>query len=283
MTVGTERTDEFSALTGPARHVFLSPHYDDIPLSAGATVRLLAEQGKTPETVVVFGSEPDRAQPLTAFAQELHDKWGLTADEVIASRQAEERDAAGTLGARSSVLPFRDAIYRGASYLSDDDLFSTPVPAEQAALPAAIAAALDLGNTPDRSTRLYAPLGIGRHVDHQLVFATGIALADQGWDVWFYEDTPYALKPRAMASRLAELDREIALAPVARVPAAATWEQKLDAILCYPSQLETVFRQYVGVGTNRDEIDAALRAFATQEGDGTLAERFWHIANPARS
>ncbi len=102
-------------LTRPARHLFLSPHYDDIPLSAGATVRLLADHGLTPETLVVFGSEPDRDRPLSAFAEAMHERWGLTANEVIASRQAEEAAAAAVLGAQTRVLPFRDAIYRGDS------------------------------------------------------------------------------------------------------------------------------------------------------------------------
>src|SRR5918993_4154617 len=113
-------------LTRATRHLFLSPHYDDIPLSAGATVRLLADRGLAPETLVVFGSEPDRARPLSAFAQAMHERWGLTANEVIASRQAEEAAAAAVLGARTRVLPFRDAIYRGDHYLSNEDLFGTP-------------------------------------------------------------------------------------------------------------------------------------------------------------
>ena len=116
-------------LTRPARHLFLSPHYDDIPLSAGATVRLLADHGPAPETLIVFGSEPDRARPLSAFAEAMHERWGLTAHEVIASRQAEEAAAASVLGAHTRVLPFRDAIYRGDYYLSNEDLFGLPATA----------------------------------------------------------------------------------------------------------------------------------------------------------
>ncbi|HEX2281021.1 MAG TPA: PIG-L family deacetylase, partial [Thermomicrobiales bacterium] len=119
-------SDPLRLLTRPQRHLFLSPHYDDIPLSAGATVRLLADHDLASETLVVFGSEPDPGRPLSAFAEAMHEGWGLTANEVIASRQAEEAAAAAILGAQTRVLPFRDAIYRGAHYLSDDDLFGTP-------------------------------------------------------------------------------------------------------------------------------------------------------------
>src|ERR671911_393052 len=153
-------------LTRPARHLFLSPHYDDIPLSTGATVRLLADHGLAPETLIVFGSEPDRARPLSVFAEAMHAVWGLSANEVIASRQAEEAAAAAVLGVQTRVLPFQDAIYRGDYYLSNDDLFGFPA-GEEASLPAAIASSLDLAGSPDATTRIYASLGVGKHVDHQ--------------------------------------------------------------------------------------------------------------------
>ena len=263
-------------LARPTRHLFLSPHYDDIPLSAGATVRLLADHDHLPESIVVFGSEPNPDLPLTPFARELHDVWGLSAERVIASRRAEELTASAILGARTGVLPFRDAIYRGELYLSDDDLFGAPATAE-APLPAAIAASLELPPAPDPATRIYAPLGVGRHVDHQTVFRAAVDLASQGWEVWFYEDIPYALKTNALEARLADITKTMPLEPVARVPADATWERKLDAILSYPSQLETVFRTYVGVGTNRNEISDALAAYARGAGQGILAERFWQL------
>jgi LmbE family N-acetylglucosaminyl deacetylase len=264
-------------LARPEQHLFLSPHYDDIPLSAGATVRLLADRGLRLETLVVFGSEPDRDQPLSAFAEAMHEQWGLTANEVIASRQAEETAAAAVLGAQTRVLRFRDAIYRGDYYLSDEDLFGSPA-TEEASLPAAIAASLGLSGSPDGTTRIYAPLGVGKHVDHQIVHQAGRALASRGWDVWFYEDIPYALKPMALDTRLAEVRATTPLEPVAQIPALSTWDQKIDAILCYPSQLETVFRQYVGVGTTREEISEALSSYATRAGDGAMVERFWGLS-----
>ncbi len=269
--------DPLPLLTSPGRHLYLSPHYDDIPLSAGATVRLLADDGLAPETLVVFGSEPDRDRPLSAFAEAMHERWGLTANEVIASRQAEETAAAAELGAQTRVLPFQDAIYRGEYYLSDEDLFGAPA-TEEAALAAAIAASLDLADSPDATTRIYAPLGVGKHVDHQIVHLAGYDLAARGWDVWFYEDIPYALKPMALDARLAEIGATTRLELVAGVPARTVWDQKIDAILRYPSQLETVFRQYVGVGTTREEIGEALSAYAARAGDGTEVERFWRLS-----
>jgi LmbE family N-acetylglucosaminyl deacetylase len=273
----TETTSLPGALQGPRRHLFLSPHYDDIALSVGGTVSRLARAGMVPETLVVFGDEPDPAQPLTPFAQTLHEGWGLAANEVIARRRAEEDAAAAILGAASGVLPFRDAIYRERHYLSNDDLFGVPAPAEDR-LPAEIVATLPLDPRPTSETRLYAPLAVGSHVDHQLVFRSAIALAGKGWDVWFYEDIPYALKPQALASRLQQMTAATPVDPAARIQVEEVWEQKLDAILAYPSQLETVFHQYVGVGTSREEISEALLVYARRAGEGEPVERYWRVA-----
>ncbi len=264
------------ALVGPERHLFLSPHYDDIPLSAGATVRRLADAGRAPETVIVFGSEPDPAQQLSAFAQAMHDTWGFSAADVVARRQAEESAAAALLGARVRVLPFRDAIYRGDSYRSDDDLFSDPNPVE-GTLPEQIVMSLALPSQPDAGTRCYAPLAVGRHVDHQIVFAAGARLAESGWDVWFYEDIPYALKSGALERRLEEIRQTRMLDPVASITADGAWSTKIAAIFCYPSQLDTIFHHYVGIGTSRDEISDAIAAFSTRENENFVGERFWKL------
>lgn len=267
----------------PSYHLFLSPHYDDIALSVGATVRRLADLGRLPQTLIVFGSEPDPAQPLSPFAESLHDEWGFTANEVVSRRQNEERAASGILGSTMRVLPFRDAIYRGHHYLSDDDLFAVPVPSERE-MPAQIAAALDLPERPTPDVRLYAPLAIGKHVDHQLVHLAGTHLAAQGWDVWFYEDIPYSLKPGAHERRLAEVSSTGQFVPAVSISASPTWEAKIEAIMCYPSQLETVFRQYVGVGTSRDEISTALGAYARGASKNDVAERFWELRDvPSRA
>ena len=267
------------SLASASQHLFLSPHYDDIALSAGATAAMLSDLTLASETAIVFGSEPDANEPLSPFASALHAGWGLAAEAVIASRLAEEHAAAAILGTSTRVLPFHDAIYRGHRYLSDDDLFSKPAQDEDH-LPGEIADALGLGEDPDSMTRIYAPLAIGRHVDHQLVFRAAASLAARGWDVWFYEDTPYCLKPEALSTRLAEIGADV-LEPAALVSAAPGWKRKIDAIFCYPSQLETIFRQYVGVGTSRGDISEALGAYARAAGAGVLAERFWQM-KPAR-
>ena len=263
-----------AVLAGPTRHLFLSPHYDDIAISCGGTAALLARAGFTPEVALIFGAEPDPAAPLTPFAARMHEGWGLDASGVIAARRAEEAAAAAALGTTPRFLPFHDAIYRGDRYLGPDQLFGQTA-ADEADLPDRLVAALALPQAPHPGARVYAPLGIGGHVDHQHAFTAGVRLARAGWNVWFYEDLPYALRPGSREERFARAG--VALTLAALVPVAATWQAKLDAIMAYPSQLATVFA-YVGSGASRAEIDAAMRAYATEAGGGEPAERFWAMA-----
>src|SRR3954468_17801753 len=92
-------------LKAPSRHIFLSPHYDDIALSCGGTAARLAAAGEKPEVALIFGDHPDPAAPLTSFAEQLHRQWKLDAAQVIASRRAEENAASGILGYSASFLP----------------------------------------------------------------------------------------------------------------------------------------------------------------------------------
>jgi LmbE family N-acetylglucosaminyl deacetylase len=260
-------------LIRPEWHLFLSPHYDDIALSCGGTAALLGRHGRLPEVALIFGEEPDPEMPLTAFAESLHRDWGLDPARVIAGRRAEESAAARILGTRDAYLPFRDAIYRGERYTSNDVLFNVPAP-EEAGLAAEIVAALNLDDREIARTRFYAPLAIGRHVDHYHGFGAGVELARRGGEVWFYEDLPYALGGSAQRERLGEI--EIPLEVAAIVDVGASWTAKIDAIMAYPSQLATVFG-YVGAGSTRQEIEEVMRAFASAVGKGVVGERFWRL------
>lgn len=256
-------------LTRPSRHIFLSPHYDDIALSAGGSARLLTAADRKPEIALLFGSEPDLSQPLTPFAEQMHDGWGLSTAQVVQDRRAEEAAASAILGTTDEYLPFHDAIYRQDYYDSQEKLFAVPDPRE-ADLPARIIAALELADSAKGDTRIYAPLAVGFHVDHQVTYLAAKQLATAGWEVWLYEDVPYALRAGSRQHRLDAIEGEVAAGLSVAID--DVWTAKLDAIMCFPSQLPTIF-DYVEVGATRGEIDAALRGYAA-EGE-SLVERFW--------
>ncbi len=269
----TEVLTPLEEVVRPARHIFVSPHYDDIALSVGGTAALVAQQKRDPVIELLFGSEPEPDQSLTAFAEEMHQQWGMATHEVILGRRREEAAASATLGTRDAFAPFHDAIYRGAQYTSNDLLFGTPG-VDDAKLPIAIVDWLGLSRVPDRNTRVYFPLAIGNHVDHQIAYKAGVEVARNGWEVWFYEDLPYALRDGVREMRLAEVGETFTVCAV--VDVSAVWDTKIAAIMAYPSQLAVIFG-YVDRGHSRGEIDATMKEYATATGNGAHAERFWKL------
>ena len=201
-------------LVRPDRHIFLSPHYDDIALSCGGTAASLSSSGRTPEVALIFGDHPDPNVPMTAFAEELHRKWGMSAAEVIEGRRREEELASIALGTCDRFLPFRDAIYRGDRYQSDEELFGSPKPDEDE-IADQICDELQITSRDEKRTRVYAPLAIGSHVDHHHAYRAGLCLHKRGYEVWFYEDLPYGLKPEHVADRAGFLALDL-IGPVRR-------------------------------------------------------------------
>jgi LmbE family N-acetylglucosaminyl deacetylase len=195
--------------------LFIRPHYDDVPLSCGSTVALLAKEGREPHMVTVFASE------------------------LLPQMVGEFAAAAHALGCDVRWLGLPDAIYRNR-YTSDHELFG-PLPAEEGELASHLAE--EIRHLPEwrESNRVFVPLGIGSHVDHQLVFEAGRCLAAQGVEVYAYEDCPYAIHTsEGRRTRLAALDGKVG-DPVL-VPIADTLEQRLEAIACCASQVPVIFR-----------------------------------------
>ena len=232
--------------------VYLSPHLDDAVLSSGGLIHQQVKAGRRPLVITLFAARPPDDEALSEFALSQHTRWGNSAD-IAAIRWAEDQAALATLGADYLRLNYRDCIYRGRRRMSDptqaDDstwyyaseqaIFGPVHPAEQG-LPVELAAALSEFILAGDGVTLYAPLTVGNHVDHQLVFAAALILRAQGWQVRFYEDYPYAQTEGALAAALES--RGVAhwrseVMPLDEDDLAA----KIEAIDCYQSQLEVLF------------------------------------------
>jgi LmbE family N-acetylglucosaminyl deacetylase len=250
------------------RPVFLSPHYDDAALSCGGTLAAMAERGERPIVLTIFGGQP--AGDLNPFAQQMHREWGLTAENVIARRREEERCASNVLDVESSWLELPDAIYRGDHYLSDDDLFGAVHPCE-VLLYRDVRERIErfLADHNIQPETFYCPLGLGNHVDHQLVLATARTFTYRGHSVIAWEDYPYAGDPGVGIATVA--DRRSGKEPVLVQLTDAQLDRRVAAIECYASQHGVIFRFQGG------NPAAATRQYAERVGDGYPAERFWPL------
>ena len=138
-------------------------------------------------------------------------QWGADLNkepgDVVELRRQEDAAALDYLQVDYLWLDFPEAIYRGnpAQYTSQEQIIGGDVhPADQIVDQQLAEILLDLqSRLPD--TVWYAPLGIGRHVDHQLVCSAADRLIQRGAKVYFYEDFPYVTRDRALQTRKEEL------------------------------------------------------------------------------
>lgn len=257
-------------------HLYLSPHLDDAVLSCGGTIAAQAAAGEPVRVVTLFAGDPPPG-PLSPFAAELHQRWGL-GEAPTAGRRAEDERALYALGATLVHLPFPDAIYRtgpdGASlYPSREAIFGPPHPAE-ARLMDDLARALAALNLPSQ-VRLYVPLGVGMHVDHVLTRRTAERWQPRGSELWYYEEYPYAESPDQVRTALGGSAWHEQLIPLTP----AHLEARIAAIACYTSQISSLFADLVDM-RERVRTYAARLAQGHEpalSNAGSYAERFYRM------
>jgi len=203
------------------------------------------------------------------------------AGELMARRRIEDERYALFSEASIVFLDLPDAVFRG--YGSDDELLGRPRPNDEA--PYEILRREIVRLEPQK---VYLPLAIGGHVDHQLCRNAGLRLLAEGrrWVmpgpdyagiVTFYEDFPYAWWEDFKRFEDLPFDPSRDLPPdVAIAPEYADvgdqLERKITGIGMYESQLDRLF------GGRRQMADS-VRAFGRQVAelgrvDG-FAERYW--------
>lgn len=268
--------------------LFLSPHFDDIPLSCGGLAARLANMGAYCIGITVFAAPHDEKVPLSPFMLNMHREWeqaaGMDVKAINGVRRREEDAAMRTLGLHHEWLEFMDAPYRHAKdghyfYIDDSTLFGTPAPEERHRLVHQVAeriraisakAESDLGVR--GRVRVFAPLGIGRHVDHQIVFSAARVLGPR-YGVLHYEDYPYVQRDGALARRLDELN--LPAKPMA-TPITDLIGVKIAAIGRYKSQLESLFKPASAMPA---EVRAYTGKIAAEAGwrEGEYGERVWQL------
>jgi LmbE family N-acetylglucosaminyl deacetylase len=233
-------------------HIYLSPHLDDAALSCGGAIARHANTGARVLVVTLCTAAPPPSGPFSDFANAVHQSWGLAPAEVVNVRLHEDDLALARLDADTYRAGLLDAIYRRPdAYNSRDALFGTPAPDDSLLY----------------STRqlIYAPLGVGNHVDHQIVYAA--ARDGAGAVMAFYEDFPYMLWAGAFEQRMRAIGQPFI---ASTIDIDTTLARKIGAISAYASQLSSLFEEPAAFARIVTDYAENLRPKS-----GTYGERVW--------
>ena len=162
---------------------FVSPHLDDAVLSVGGLIGREAADGNSVEVVTCFTAGP----PLESVPP----KRRVFAD--YAARRDEDARALGILGASHRWLDLRERSWRDPPLFGPLQAFRTPDRIEDFIELAAIRDVI--AKLVDRGLVVYAPLGVGHHVDHVEVTLAAMSelLKSRAFSqIRFYEDS-YAM------------------------------------------------------------------------------------------
>jgi LmbE family N-acetylglucosaminyl deacetylase len=201
--------------------------------------------------------------------------------DIMAKRRLEDERYALFAEASIVFLDLPDAVFRG--YEGDAELLGKPRADDEAPVERLRTELARL-----EPQKVYLPLGIGGHVDHQLVRSVGVALLAEGrrWVmpgpdytgiVTFYEDFPYAwwadftrledLPPEAFDG----LPPDVSIAPEF-TDVSDQIERKISGLTLYESQAG---RQFGGVKPMADAVRGYGRKIAELGHLPGYAERYW--------
>ena len=211
------------------RWVFLSPHLDDAPLSAGGLITALRSRVKVQVWTLFCGATFQG--PYSEVAMWLHESsGGQTGSRLSWQREREDRGACRKLGAQHKHLPWKDSPYRKAKdgRFMYDGQPRTTWHEDDDAMVASIAATLKKDFRDDDV--VVAPLAVGNHVDH--VITRHVAELVNPATLLYYEDIPYVVTFKEQLSektdRLCPLDYSLGDGDV---------DDWIGALRCYVSQM----------------------------------------------
>lgn len=259
-----------AASTSTETHVIISPHFDDGVFSCGGAASQLTAAGHAVLVITMMGGLFQGELPDTPILADLHRRWAAGIDP-LRQRQIEDERASQKLGVDFMHVPLPDCVYRLAG---DEPLY----PSEQALFgdihPADYAPRLLKGiQIPELETaaKVYLPLGVGHHVDHQIARDWGLAQMRDAPDksaLRFYVEFPYSKADRSTEMALGAID--LPLAPADVILSETAMRAKIGAIACYESQISTFWQDL-------EAMESDVRRAFTDPQTGAYIERFWKI------
>ena len=267
----TLQLKSFDDITRTYRHIFLSPHFDDAVYSCGGTIGVQASVGLRPLVITVFGGVPSPTIELSPFAAQVQRTMGFRPNPQIAvtSRREEDARALDYLKTDYLWLDYLDAIYRGtpAYYMEENQLVGGEVHPGDLWIDRELAEKLVALHERLPDTVWYAPLGVGRHVDHQIVSSAIDRLIQRGANVKLYEDFPYVLREGALQVRQQEFGGTL---EPAFVEMSEMLHLRQEAAVMYTSQVELNFGDRETMLRKMDEYSHGIRPVQTVH-----LERYW--------
>jgi LmbE family N-acetylglucosaminyl deacetylase len=261
----------FDEIAKKHRHIFLSPHFDDVVYSCGGTLGVQVSTGLHPLVITVFAGVPSPTLELSPFAAEIQRGMGFRQNAQIAvnTRRDEDARALDYLNADYLWLEYLDAIYRGtpASYTAEGQLIGGDVHPGDLWIDRELAQNLVALHDRLPDAVWYAPLGIGRHVDHQIVCSAIDRLIQRGANVKLYEDFPYVLTDNALEERLNEFGGTL---EPALVEMSEMLHLRQEASGMYTSQIQLNFADQASMFQAMDDYSHRIRPVQTVH-----LERYW--------
>lgn len=204
----------------------LSPHYDDAPLSLGQSML----DGELSHHRVTVGV-PFARSNWTIWFYPKRWRWPIAS----AIRLGEELRNAFRFRYRIRLGRLEECILRTGELASETFLDPNFAAGASDDL---VSVSKQLEKWVSGYDVVAAPLGIGDHVDHQLVAEAGRRLMDAGTAIAFYEDRPYAvlLEDADLAAAAAKIDPRLERRPVSGPMVRAKHER-----IWYPSQFDDFF------------------------------------------
>ncbi len=261
-------------ITTRHRHIFLSPHFDDVVYSCGGTLGVQVSSGLRPLVITIFAGIPPAEQPLSPYALQVMSHMGSASTQGARAleerRRKEDSTALDYLQCDYLWLDYPEAIYRGnpAYYNRYEQLIGGDVhPADQVIDRQLAQTLLDLqARLPDAAW--YAPLGIGRHVDHQIVCSAADRLVQRGAKVYYYEDFPYVVRQAdALQQRLTALGTSF---EPTLVEMSEMLPARLEAAEMYTSQIDSNFGNAEALHKTIEQYTYSIRPVET-----VRLERYW--------
>jgi LmbE family N-acetylglucosaminyl deacetylase len=261
----------FDEITKDHRHIFLSPHLDDVVYSCGGTLGVQVGTGIRPLVITVFAGVPSSTIELSPLAIEVQRGMGFrqNAQTAFTTRREEDARAFEYLNVDYLWLDYLDAIYRGtpAYYTQRSQLIGGEVHPGDLGIDRELAQILVALHDRLPDAVWYAPLGVGRHVDHQIVCSVADRLTQRGANVKLYEDFPYVLTAGALEARLKEFGGTL---EPALVEMSEMLHLRQEASEIYSSQIQSNFTDKASMFQTMEDYSHSIRPVQT-----VLLERFW--------